>query len=116
MTSTCPGITEAQIRQTNGCGSSAWYAFIFRIPRWFSHDFWCACNQHDLMYQNTQLRNLVFKLRADDALVTAMYGSAFRDPVWIRAIAKRILARLTMWALETKISEWCWYDAKKGGY
>lgn len=111
--SQCPGITEEQLKTTNGCGSSAWYAWIFRIPKWFSHDFWCYCNTHDIIYQDPALRSLVFKFRADDALINAMYDSAFLGSIWLR-YPRYLIATLTWYALSTKVSEWCWYRAKRG--
>lgn len=110
--SECPGITSEQLKTTNGCGSSAWYAWIFRIPKWFSHEIWCLCNCHDLKFQDKIKRSLIDKWAADDKLYDGIYYVAFHSPKWLKPLFIQI-AEITYWCLSTRISEWCWHRAKR---
>lgn len=38
----CEGLTQEQLSTTNGCGSSYWLAWIFRIPKFISKEFYCC--------------------------------------------------------------------------
>lgn len=111
--SECPDITDKQLATTNGCGSSAWYAWIFRIPKWVSKDFYCACAEHDIMYQSSPLRGMIFKHYVDRKLYNTMYRAAYNEANFIKRWVLLFCAKTTQAALNTKISLWCWYRAKR---
>jgi hypothetical protein len=106
--SECEGITDDELKTTNGCGSSYWLAWIFRIPKFISHNFFCCCAFHDLKFQHNN--KIEEKHKADDALYDCMYYSAYRSPIWQKWIKTKI-ADLTYWALSTKLSDICFLKA-----
>lgn len=104
----CTEVTKEQLKTTNGCGSSAWFAWPFRIPRWISKAFFRCCNRHDIRYQvGTTIANKWF---ADDELLDCMYYNAFHSPWWQRCIKIKV-ADLVYWCLGTTISKWCFKKA-----
>ena len=107
----CSGISDADLATTNGCGSSYWLAWIFRIPKWFSHEFYCACAEHDLLYQEGVF--LHDKIFADNLLITKLYESAINDPNILRAWIKFIVVDVVAFALSTKLSELCFFKANQ---
>jgi len=109
MESECKGLTQEQLNNTNGCGSSYWLAWIFRIPKFISYDIWCACNYHDYAYSNS--KTLKEKEIADDKLYDAIYYSAFHSPNWQKPF-KTLIADLVYWALSTKLSNLAFEKAK----
>lgn len=111
--SECPGITPEQLKTTNGCGSSAWYAWIFRIPQWLSHDLYCKCGCHDLGYQDKTQISWEHKRIKDVALVDSLYDSAYMGPVWQCSI-KVVVAEVVWWCLNTWLSKLCYLAAKIG--
>lgn len=110
MTTTCKGISEEELKTTNGCGSSYWIAWLFRIPKWFSHEFYCACCKHDLKFQREV--SLQEKRKADTMLIQELCDSARLDSNLIRARIKWFLIDIVIVLLDTKVSEWCFYKAK----
>jgi hypothetical protein len=113
MISECKGITVEQLNTTNGCGSSFWLFWIFRIPKWFSKDFYCSCCCHDLKFQDKTKLDLEYKYQADDQLYDDMYYSAYHDNSVIKKWLKIKIADLTYSLLATEASELCWYEAKR---
>lgn len=108
--SECPGITEEEMKTTNGCGSSYWLAYIFRIPKWFSHPIWCACNKHDIKFQNCT--TLDEKKIADLELIAAIEWDGYNDPRPFMRWLKLKIAEKVEWCLNTKLSERCFVKAK----
>ncbi len=126
----CTPLTKEQLESTNGCGSSAWFAWPFRIPKWIAPWFYLPCCRHDLRYSgysefkvidlcshykaNKQFSLLtVKKAMADDELYNAWYYAIYNDaPWWIRGVLCKI-ADLGYWCLNTKISQWCYNQAVK---
>ena len=106
--SVCKCLTEEELKKTNGCGSSYWAAWIFRIPKWFSKEFYCACCRHDKAY--TEGKSLIDKYKADDNLLDEMYYSAFHSNFIMKRI-KLKLADLTYYCLSTKLSDKCFMQA-----
>jgi len=100
----CKGLTEKQMKAGNGCGSSYWLAWIFRIPKWVSKDFYCACQCHDAAYQAH--KGLFEKWQDDDMLLDNMYYSAFHSPWWQKWI-KLKTADFVYWCLSTSLSDYC---------
>lgn len=108
----CEGITDKQLQTTNGCGSSAWFAWVFRLPKWIiPHDIWCACNCHDIIYQDATKVSLLDKREADDMLYDAIYYSAYNGSIYLRDI-KIVIAEIVYYCLNTWLSELCWNMAK----
>ncbi|MBF0414121.1 MAG: hypothetical protein HQK70_15630 [Desulfamplus sp.] len=105
----CYGISDADLATTNGCGSSYWLAWIFRIPKWFSHEFYCACAEHDILYQEGVW--LSDKIFADNLLISKLYESAINDNSFIRAEIKFLVIEIIAFALSTKLSELCFIKA-----
>jgi len=106
----CKCLEKDKLLLTNGCGSSYWLAWIFRIPRWFSGEFWCICNYHDIFYQEGE--TIEHKQYADDLLYDSMYYSAYKDPNILRKRVKILIADIAYWCLSTKLSEQCFISAK----
>ena len=104
----CEGVTEKQMQAGNGCGSSYWLAWLFRIPKWVSHDFYCACQCHDAGYQAH--KTLLKKFMDDDLLFDNMYYSAFHSPGWQKWIKIKV-ADFVYWCLSTKLSDYCFLNA-----
>lgn len=107
---TCKGIPEEKLKTTNGCGSSYWLVWIFRIPKWFSKEFYCACCKHDIAYQEEY--TLEVKRRIDALLISEMCSSANNDTNKIRACIKWTLIDIVVIFLDTKASEICFNKAK----
>jgi len=107
--SECKDLTQEHLKLVNGCGSSFWLAYPFRIPKFISKDFWCACNCHDINYQNVS--TLDDKYQADDKLYDDMYYSAFHSPIWQKYLKIKI-ADFVYWCLSTKLSQICFEKAK----
>jgi len=101
----CAELSEEQLKTTNGCGSSYWMAWIFRVPKWVSKSFFRCCNRHDIKYQSK-----VEKAIADDELYDCMYYSAFHGPLWQKNI-KITFADLIYLCLNTKMSNVCFKKA-----
>ena len=104
----CNELTKEELKTTNGCGSSYWVAWIFRIPKWLSRMFWRCCNRHDVKYQAG--KSIGTKQRADDELYDCMYYSAYHGPRWKRRLLLA-LADFTNWCLSTKLSDKCFMAA-----
>lgn len=101
----CKELTKEELKNTNGCGSSYWLAWIFRIPKWIWPGGFRCCNRHDVRYQNKE-----DKEHADDELLDCWYYSAFHGPRIFRFIRLKI-ADLGYWALNTKLSNLCYKKA-----
>lgn len=106
----CKELTPKQLKTTDGCGSSSWFARPFRIPRWASKAFFRCCNRHDIRYQTED--EFEEKCRADDELLDCMYYNAYHSP-WYQKWIKLKIADFVYWCLDTKISDWCFTAAKK---
>lgn len=106
----CDGIPDEKLALTNGCGSSYWLVWIFRIPKWVSKEFWCACNIHDIMYQEGT--TISDKTYADNLLLDAMYKSIDYDRIYIRGLLKSTLAYIVAFCLSTRLSMSCFKAAK----
>lgn len=106
----CKGIDDNELKKTNGCGSSYWLAWIFRIPKWVSKDFWCACNCHDLYFQ--EYVTLEKKQYADDLLYDLFYYYSYKDKIIWRRNIKTKIADIVYLCLSTKLSEICFLKAK----
>ena len=98
----CKELLPKELQFTNGCGSSYWLAWIFRIPKWSWQGAWRCCNRHDVRYQNQEEKE-----RADDELYDCWYYSAMKGSKWVRGFRLRI-ADLGYWALNTKLSDSCY--------
>ena len=111
--SECPGLTDEQLKTTNGCGSSAWFARPFRLPKWLvGQKIHCACNVHDLAYQDITNTTRLYKRFADTQLYNAIVDDAMGSR-WIMRHFKLAIAEIVYHALKSKISWWCWKAAKK---
>ncbi len=75
----CREMTDLELQGTNGCGSSHWALFMFRIPEWLAPGFKRCCNRHDRRYQNAEDRAY-----ADDELYDCWYYNAYHGPRWQR--------------------------------
>jgi len=104
----CVELTPEELKTTNGCGSSYWVAWIFRIPKWLSKAFFRCCNRHDLGYQKGL--TLEQKQRHDDELLDCMYYSAFHGP-WYQKGIKLKIADIAYWCLSTWLSTKCFIKA-----
>ena len=102
---TCKDLTIEELKTTNGCGSSYWLAWVFRIPKFIWPGAYRCCNRHDLRYQNKE-----DKQRSDDELYDCWYYSAFHGPEYLRGFRLKI-ADLGYWALNTKLSNHCYKEA-----
>lgn len=109
MKSECEGISKEELKLSNGCGSSFWLAYVFRIPKWLSHAFFCCCSTHDILYQLG--KTIKEKHVADDTLYDCMMYSAFHSPPHQKKL-KILLAELVYWALSTKLSDIAYQKAK----
>lgn len=109
MESECEGISKEELNTTNGCGSSFWLLWIFRIPKWVSYRIWCRCNCHDTKFSKG--KTLEDKYRADDNLYDGIYYDAFHSPPHQKKL-KILLAELVYWALSTKLSDIAYQKAK----
>lgn len=109
MESECKGLTQEQLNISNGCGSSFWLAYIFRIPKFISQEFYCCCNFHDVNFINgTTIQE---KQIADDKLYDCLYYSAYHSPNWQKWFKIKI-ADLVYWCLSTKLSDIAYEKAK----
>ena len=108
--SKCKELTQEQLNQTNGCGSSFWLFWLLRIPKWFSQEFYCACCCHDLRFTNGEA--LEQKYEADDKLYDDMYYSAFHDKSKIMKLIKLKVADITYYFLNTQLSNIAYKKAK----
>ena len=129
MMKNCKPLTVSQIKRTNGCGSSTWYAWPFRIPKWLVSDFYLPCCRHDLRYQQElpldkksfalyyradfhgTIKGLTEKAFYDDELYNgwyyAIYNKAPRKYRWL--LCK--IADFGYWCLNTKMSDACYKNA-----
>ena len=105
----CKELTENERKTTNGCGSSYWLAWPFRIPKFVSKSFYCACCCHDIAYSKG--RTIEDKHRADDNLKDDMYYSAYRSNRFQKYIKLRV-ADLVYWCLSSKLSDKCFKKAR----
>lgn len=111
--SICPGLTDEQLKTTNGCGSSAWFAKPFRLPKWLvDPKIHCACCNHDIVYQDKAKTSPFQKSIADAQLYNAIVDDAMGSG-WIAKNFKLAVAEIVYHALKSKISWWCWKAAKK---
>lgn len=101
--SECKDITPEQLKTTNGCGSSYWLAWIFRIPKWISKKLYCCCGCHDIQYQEMRDKEV-----SDLELRACVRHSALNGPWWQKWI-KWKTGDLMFWALNTKLSMECFY-------
>jgi len=108
----CKELTPEQLKITNGCGSSYWAVWIFRIPKWVSKQFWRCCNRHDLHFQSG--KSIIIKWSADDELYNCMYYSAYHSPPW-QKYWKLKLADFIYKCLGTKLSMLCFIKATRTG-
>jgi len=104
----CDELTPKQLKTTNGCGSSYWAVWIFRIPKWVSKAFFRCCNRHDIMYQYGMTKT--DKEMADDEIYNCMYYSAYHGP-WYQRWIKTKTADFVYWCLNTKLSQKCFKKA-----
>jgi hypothetical protein len=121
-------LTKEELKTTNGCGSSAWFAWPFRIPKWLAPWFYLPCCRHDLRYSGKAAYKIIDiyphckaekqytiqtirKVMADDELYNAWYFAIYHDaPQWMKGILCR-LADFGYWCLKTKVSQWCYNKA-----
>ncbi len=126
----CDPLTKEELKTTNGCGSSTWFAWVFRIPKSLVPWFYLPCCRHDRRYsehggfkivdlyphykaekQYTLLT--IKKVMADDELYNAWYYAIYnKAPCWARWVLCKI-ADTGYWCLNTKVSQWCYNQAVK---
>lgn len=98
----CKDLTDNQMKLTNGCGSSYWLVWLFRVPKWLSEKMFCCCGCHDYQYLMQKDKEI-----ADLELKACIYYNAFKSPKYQRW-AKIKIANLIYWALNTKMSQKCY--------
>jgi hypothetical protein len=102
----CKEMTELELKDTNGCGSSHWALQFFRVPRWVSEGFFRCCNRHDRRYQNSEDKDF-----ADDELYDCMMYSAMHSSgTWWKVYVVEIVYI----AITSKISNIAYAKYKKG--
>ena len=94
----CSPLTAAELKSTNGCGSSYLLLAWARIPFLFRH----CCDRHDLRYQRAEDKD-----RADDEMLDCMYYAAYHGPRWSRGL-KLIVADLAYLAITSSLSNICY--------
>ena len=119
----CKELIPEQLVTTNGCGSSYWAAWVFRIPRWMSAPFTRCCDRHDIRYQEGDYTldadpagegrsyvKLITKEHHDDELYNCWYYAAFQGPKWKRGVLLR-MADIGYWMLNSRLSDACYLRA-----
>jgi len=103
----CSDITEEDLATTNGCGSSYWLVWVFRIPKFISKSLYCCCGCHDMQYQRQ-----IDKVVVDLELIACVRNSALSSPCWQKHM-KWIAGDLMYFALNTKLSQSCYRKVVK---
>ena len=101
----CKDLRKHHTESVNGCGSTYWMAWIFRIPKWVSKKLFCCCSCHDLQYEWRD-----DKEKADLDLRACIRHMALTGRKWLKWITWKT-GDLIYWALNTNLSKKCYNKA-----
>jgi hypothetical protein len=99
-------LTYVQLEQSNGCGSSFFLAFMFRLPRCLFPKISRCCDCHDIGYPLA--KTIEEKQALDDQLVEDFLEWARAGNNWFVRRWRFGVANVVWWSLDTALSEMCW--------